>query len=134
MKYIQIKLLGSECYNSFLYYMLKTEFILPSCRLFSFEVLACCKVIKTQSLQLFLPLYPPIIYLDSVLEFVRSHDFHLTRDLSSRSYFLTKDLCFLESTKLNVSSTAELVSTRDKVLQWFIASSVKNNLLIFRLY
>lgn len=59
-----------------------------------------CKLIKTHSLQLFFPLYPPVISLDSVLEFV-SHYFYLTRDLSSRSYFLTNDLCFLESTKLN---------------------------------
>lgn len=95
-----------------------------------------CKVIKTHSLQLFLPLHPPMISLDSVLELVRHHYFHPTRDLSSRCYFLTKDLCFLESTKLNVnvSSAAELMSTHDKVLQWFIASSVKNNVLIFRLY
>lgn len=95
-----------------------------------------CKVLKTNSLLLFFPLYPPIISLDSAQEFARSPYFHLTRDLSSRSYLLTKDLCFLESTKLdiNVSSAAELMSTHDKVLHWFIASSVKNNLLIFRLY
>lgn len=92
------------------------------------------ELIKTHSLQLFFLLYPSIISLCSVLEFVRSHCFHLTRDLSSRSYFLTKDLCFLESTKLNVSTAADLMSTHDKVLQCFTASSVKNNLLIFRLY